>query len=102
MTDCAAASACDLADHECVANFKTTLGDDGGARCEVSFAKDTCGFSAAGPYCRLPQLPRTTLPCCFERSDAGQPVSCLEAMTCFRPVAGGPALEGIASGVCPL
>jgi hypothetical protein len=104
MTDCQANTACDMAEHECVTNFPTTLGDDGGATCLVSFDQSGCGFGVGGtgPACRLPGQLRSTGPCCLERNDAGMPASCLDVGTCRREPPGSNSLVPSAGGVCPL
>jgi hypothetical protein len=104
MSDCPASTACVLAEHRCRLQFPTTLGDDGGATCEVAFDQAGCGFGpgGTGPSCRLPGQLRSAGPCCIERDDAGVLVSCLAAGTCRRDPPDSGVLVSTAGGRCPL
>lgn len=85
-TDCAAqGAACDRNTQRCSTVIAAVLGPP--EPCFIGPTATSCSFGGLnGPFCALPGTRNQSMgsnPCCYDRTDAGAPISCLTTGTCY-------------------
>lgn len=85
-SDCATrGGACDRFTQRCSATI-TAIANESPTPCTIEASATSCAFGAGGPFCALPGTRNQSMgsnPCCYDRTDAGDPISCLATGACY-------------------